>query len=102
MTNYIKNIKEIEKPISEPTLTKNIDVEQVLDVVNQVSEDKCWWQSKIIITNILVILGSIALSLGIDLQKYGINHETFTTVAGVIIGFFNIYLRKHTNKGIKR
>ncbi|MEY2703685.1 MAG: hypothetical protein RLY43_2324, partial [Bacteroidota bacterium] len=38
MTNYIKNIKEIEKPISEPTLTKNIDVEQVLDVVNQVSE----------------------------------------------------------------
>jgi hypothetical protein len=84
---------------------KNITIEDINNIMEEVekaveqsTDEKPWWTSRIIISNAVFIIGAVAAVFGFELT---LTQEQITLI-GVIMGLINIWLRKQTTKSISK
>lgn len=95
------DIAKIQKAIN----TGAIDPAALIDRINQIEQalaastnDKPWWTSRIIISNIVFIVVAIGAVFGFNIQI----SEEMVTLIGVVMGLINIWLRKSTSQSISK
>ncbi len=94
-----EQINQVQNAIS----TGKVDLQDLVNKINEIeqaiqgsTQEKPWWTSKIIISNLIYIGVTAAAVFGFNVE---ISEETIALV-GSLMGILNIFLRKGSNKAI--
>ena len=88
--------KQVEDKVNAQDAVELIG--DLVESINSLPPQKDWFQSKTVWANIIVILLSIGTYFGLDIE---IEPETAMTLAGLVIGGINLFLRKNTSSAIR-
>jgi len=72
------------------------EIEQIGQEIQNATDEKPWWTSRIIIANLAFIISGLAATFGFNIAI----SEEYITIIGAIMGVINIYLRKTTTQSI--